>query len=69
MAGQKAVFLAVFVIFVQHFFPRVKDGPFSVPSFYFMYSIWQDARIRNPQPGVLPVAPAQLMPGNSLWLP
>ena len=27
--------------------PRVMEGPLSSPSFYFMYSIWQDAGIRT----------------------
>ena len=34
-------------LFVTLFVPRVKEGPISVPSFYFMYSIWQDAGIRT----------------------
>ena len=25
----------------------VKEGPLSVPGFYFMYNIWQDAGIRT----------------------
>ena len=33
--------------FLTLFVPRVKEGPLSVPSFYFMYSIWQDTGIRT----------------------
>ena len=29
------------------FVSRVKEGPLSVPSFTFIYNIWQDARIRT----------------------
>ena len=29
------------------FVPRVKEGPLSIPDFYFMYNIWQDAGIRT----------------------
>ena len=38
------------------FVPRVKEGPLSVPSFYFMYSIWQDVGIRT---GVATTAASQ----------
>ena len=35
-------------IFLNTIFgPRVKEGPLSVPSFYFMYNIRQDAGIRT----------------------
>ena len=29
------------------FCPKVKQGPLSVPGFYFMFNIWQDAGIRT----------------------
>ena len=39
-----SVFLKLF--FKTLFVPRIKEGLLSVPSFHFMYNIWQDAGIR-----------------------
>ena len=34
-------------LFISHRGLSKKQGPLSVPGFYFMYNIWQDAGIRT----------------------
>ena len=38
------IYIYIFIFFL---FPGFKEGPLSVPSFFFMNNIWQDAGIRT----------------------